>query len=97
MDQSLAQTQANAFLAGHSPNGHNHNQMALLDKHHDRQETLLRDQLPGQGSQFEREPFEQTNTQTPALSNAGHENTIGGPSAQEIAQTMEQSDSALAR
>jgi hypothetical protein len=82
-------------LVGHSPNGHNHDQIALLDRHHDRQETLLRDQLRGPGSQFEREPLAQTISATPAL-NAGHENTLGGPSAQEIAQTMEQAEAVLA-
>lgn len=96
MDRSLAQAQTSASLAGHAPNGYNYDQMALLDKHHDRQETLLRDQLPGQGSQFEREPLAQTISETPALNNAGHENTLGGPSGQEIAQTMEQAEAVLA-
>ena len=96
MDQSLAQPQTSASLAGHAPNGHNHDQMALLDKHHDRQETLSRDQLPGQGSQFEREPLAQTISERPALNNPSHENTLGGPSAQEIAQTMEQAEAVLA-
>jgi hypothetical protein len=94
MDQSLAQTQTSASLGGHA-NGHNHDQIALLYKQHDRQETLLRDQLPGQGSQFEREPLAQTNSQTPALNNAGPD-ALGGPSAQEIAQTMEQAEAVLA-
>ena len=96
MDQSLTKTQTSPFLAGYPPNAHNHDQIALLDKHHDRQETLLRDQLPRQGSQFEREPLAQTTSETPALNNAGHENVLGGPSAQEIAQTMEQAEAVLA-
>jgi hypothetical protein len=96
MDRSLAQAQTSASLAGHAPNGHNHDHLALLDKHHDRQETLLRDQLPGQGSQFEREPLAQTISETPALNNAGPGNAVGGPSAQEIAQTMEQAEAVLA-
>ncbi len=96
MDQSLTQTQTSPSLAGHPPNGHNHDQFALLDKHHDRQQTLLRDLHPGQDSQFEREPLAQTISETPALNNAGHENTLGGPSAQEIAQTMEQAEAVLA-
>jgi uncharacterized protein DUF4326 len=95
MDQSLAQPQMSASLGAHSPNG-NGEQFALLDKHHDRQATLLRDQLPGQGSQFEREPLAQAVSETPALNNAGHENTLGGPSAQDIAQTMEQAEAVLA-
>jgi hypothetical protein len=95
MDQSLAQTQMSASLAGHAPNGHSHDQLALLDKHHDPQETLLRDQLPGQGSQFEREPLAQTIGETQALNNAGHDSTLG-PSAQGIAQTMEQAEAVLA-
>lgn len=96
MDQSLSQTQMNAFPAGHSPNGHSNDQLALLGNGHDRQETLLRDQIPGQGSQFEREPLAQMISETPALNNTGHENTLGGPSAQEIAQTMEQAEAVLA-
>lgn len=96
IDQSLGQTQTNASLAGHSPNGNNHDQLALLDKHHDRQETLLRDQLPGQGSQFETEPLAQTISDSPTLNNAGHENTLGGSSSQEIAQTLEQAEAVLA-
>jgi len=96
MDQSLAQTRMTASLAGHAPNGNNHDQIALLDKHHDRQETLLRDQLPGQGSQLERGPLAQTISETAALNNAGHENILGGPSAQEIAQTMEPAEAVLA-
>jgi hypothetical protein len=95
MDQSLAQTQTSASLAGPSPNGHGHDQIALLDKH-DRQETLLRDQLPGQGSQFEREPLAQMINETSALNNAAHENALAGPSAHEIAQTMEQAEAVLA-
>src|SRR6266851_5672847 len=96
MDRSLAQAQTSASLAGHAPNGHNYDQMALLDKHHDRQATVLRDQLPGQGGQFEREPLAQTSSETPALNSAGHENALGGPSGQEIAQTMEQAEAVLA-
>jgi hypothetical protein len=38
----------------------------------------------------------QTISETPALNNAGHENTLDGPSAQEIAQTMEQAEAVLA-
>jgi hypothetical protein len=96
MDQSLTQTQTSPSLAGHTPNGHNHDQLALLDKHHDRQETLLSDLLPGQSGQYEREPLAQTIGETPALNNAGHENILGAPSAQEIAQTMEQAEAVLA-
>lgn len=85
MDQSLAQTPTIPSLG---PNGYSHDQIALLDKH-DRQETLLRDQLPGQGSHFAKESLAQTISETP-------ENTLGGPSAQEIAQTMEQAEAVLA-
>jgi Domain of unknown function (DUF4326) len=95
IDPSLAQTQMSASLAGYSPNGHNHDQIALLDKRHDRQETLLRDQLSGQDSQFEREPLAQTISETPALDKAGHEPALGGLSGQEIAQTMEQAEAVL--
>ncbi len=96
MDQSLTQTQTSAALAGPAPNGHNHDQFALLDKHHDRQEALLRDPLPAQGSRFEKEPLAQTISETTAPNNAGQENTLAGPSAQEIAQTMEQAEAVLA-
>lgn len=96
MDQSLTQTQTSASLAGHAPNGDNHDQVALLDKHPNRQEALLRDQLPGQGSQFERQPLAQTISETPSLNNAGHESTLGGPSPQEITQTVEQAEAVLA-
>ncbi len=95
MDQSLAQTPMSASL-GHTPNGHSHEPIALLDKHNDRQDTLLRDQFQNQASQSEREPLAQTISETPAFNNAGHENALGGPSAQEIAQTMEQAEAVLA-
>jgi len=96
MDQSLAQTQISASPSALSPNGHNHDQNALLDKHNDQQETLVRDQLPGQPMQFEREPLAQTISETAAINNVGHENALGGPSAQEIVQTMEQAEAVLA-
>jgi len=94
-DQSLAQPQMSASLGAHAPNG-NCEPFALLDRHHDRQATLLRDQLPGQGGRLERETLEQTIGETPALNNAGHENTLDGPSGQEIAQTIEQVEAVLA-